>query len=83
MNLAEEAKKFAVAEMEKYGLPNPIHFDLSEKKAIELAQKLGADQEIVKAGAYLMDVKLGQAFQEGKVKEHVEKSQVGDDGQGP
>jgi len=53
-----------------------IHFEITEKKAIELAEKLGADKEVVQIGVYLMDVKLGQAMKEGKLSQHVEMSSV-------
>ncbi|MFH0952159.1 MAG: hypothetical protein V1838_03120 [Patescibacteria group bacterium] len=71
MNIAEEAKKYALEEIEKYGLPDLIHFDISEKKAIELTDKLNADKQIVQIGIYFIDLKLGQAFKENKSAEHV------------
>jgi hypothetical protein len=51
-----------------------VFLDISEKKGQELAEKLGADKDIVMAGTALMDVKLGQALSEGKIKEHVKMS---------
>lgn len=47
---------------------------MSEKKALELAKALEADENIVHIGVCLMDLKLGQAIKEGKVKEHVKMS---------
>jgi hypothetical protein len=71
MDIAEESRKYALSEIETFGLPNRTHFDISEKKALELAEKLGADKAIVRAGVALMDLKLGQAFKEGRLKEHI------------
>jgi hypothetical protein len=74
MDIVKEAKKFAQEEIEKYGMPGPIHFEISEKKAEELAEKLGANRIITLVGVYLMDVKLGEAFQRGRLAEHVQMS---------
>lgn len=71
MNLVKEAKQYALSEIEKYGTPTPTHFYISEKKAIELAKKLNADETIVKVGIVLMDLKLGQALKENRLAEHV------------
>jgi len=74
MGITEESGEYALAEMEQFGLPNRIHFDISEKEARSLAEKLGADKDIVLAGVALMDLKLGQAFKEGRLAEHVQMS---------
>ena len=74
MDIVEQSRKFALSEIEKFGLPNRIHFEISEKKAAELAEKLGADKEIVLAGVALMDLKLGKAFKEGRLDEHINMS---------
>lgn len=74
MDIGEAARNLAVAEIEKYGLPHVIHFEISEKKAGELAEQLHADKKVVQIGIYLMDVKLGQAFQDDKVAQHVHMS---------
>ena len=74
MDIIQESRKFAISEIEKFGLPNVVHFDISEKKAIELAEKLNADKTIVQVGIYLMDLKLGQAFKDDKVSQHVQMS---------
>ena len=74
MNLVEEAKKYALAEIEKYGTPLPVHFNLSEQKAAALAKELRADETIVRAGVALMDIKLGQAAKEKRLTEHVAMS---------
>jgi hypothetical protein len=72
--LVQLSREFALQEIEQYGLPHVLQFDISEKKAIELAQTLWAKQNIVAMGVYLMDIKLGQAFQENRANEHVSMS---------
>lgn len=74
MDIIQESKKYALAEIEKFGSPSLVHFEISEKKAIELTEKLGADKKIVQTGVYLMDLKLGQAISENRVAEHVKMS---------
>ncbi len=69
-----KTKEVAVAEIEKYGLPSRLNFDTSHVKAIELSKKLGADEFIVQMGVMLMDYKLGEALDEGKLSEHVKMS---------
>ncbi len=72
MTVAEEARKYAVAEIEKFGTPILEHFLISEKKALELAKKLQANEEIVQIGIYFMDLKLGEAHQANKTSSHVD-----------
>lgn len=74
MNLIQESREYALSEIEKNGTPIPVHFNLSEKKAIELANKLNADETIVRVGIVLMDLKLGQALKEKRLPEHVSMS---------
>ncbi|MDR2189661.1 MAG: hypothetical protein LBP53_00190 [Candidatus Peribacteria bacterium] len=74
MNILQATREFALNEIEKYGLPTLIHFEISETKAIELATKLNVDKTIVLLGVYLMDCKLGQAFSEKRPLEHVQMS---------
>ncbi len=58
--------------MEQFGHPNRVLFDISEKKAIELGEKLNADKIIVQVGICLMDIKLGQAIVENRLAQHVQ-----------
>ena len=74
MDLIGESRKLALSEIKKYGTPIPVHFTLSEKKAITLAKELHADERIVKVGIVLMDLKLGQAMKEKRVDEHIAMS---------
>ncbi len=72
MDIIQAARAYALSEIEKYGLPNALHFEISEKKALELARKLKVDATIVHIGVCFMDLKLGQAFKEGKLDQHIE-----------
>lgn len=70
----EKAKEWALEEIEKSGTPSIVHFHLSNSKGQELAEKLGADKDLVMLGTILMDVKLGECFNEGKLPEHIDRS---------
>jgi len=74
MELIEKSKEYALSEMDKYGSPDSLLFEISLNKALELAEKLNADKNIVEVGACLMDLKLGQALSEDKPAEHVKMS---------
>lgn len=70
-SLANEIDAIARKEIETYGLPTQRHYNLSLEKGLELAKKLNADVNLVKAGIALMDIKLGQAAKEGHQPQHV------------
>ena len=72
--LVKEAEKLALYEIRKYGMPSLDNLELSNRKGKELAERLGANSDIVGIGTNLMDIKLGQAFSEGKISEHVAMS---------
>ncbi len=74
MDIIQEARKLAIAEIKKFGLPNIFHFEISEKKAVGLAERLKADKAIVQVGVCLMDLKLGEAFKKNMLSQHVEMS---------
>ena len=74
MDIVEESEKFALEEIEKYGWPRRIAFDIANSKGLQLGRQLNADSTIVQAGTRLMDIKLGQALDEGRIKEHVRMS---------
>lgn len=69
--LVEKAKEFAYSEIEKFGLPTRLHFDISLAKGIEISKALNADERLVTIGVCLMDIKLGEAFAQKKLAEHV------------
>jgi len=72
MDIIQAARAYALSEISKYGLPNALHFEISEKKALELARKLKADETIVHVGVCFMDLKLGQVSVEKKIDKHIE-----------
>jgi len=69
--LADKIDAVAREEIAAYGLPTLRHYELSQEKGAELAKKLNADVNLVKAGVALMDIKLGQAAKEGHQPQHV------------
>lgn len=69
--IADKIDSIACTEIERYGLPTARHYKLSMEKGVEIAQKLNADVQLVRAGIALMDIKLGQAAKEGKQPQHV------------
>lgn len=74
MDIVQEARAFALEEVKKFRMPGKIHFEIAEKKAKELVEKLNTDKTITLVGYYLMDLKLGEAASQGKIKEHVKIS---------
>jgi hypothetical protein len=74
MDSIQAAREYAVSELEKFGSPLPLHFEISEKKGIELAEKLVADIVVVRMGVYFMDLKIGQALKENRLQEHIRMS---------
>ena len=74
MDITQEARRLALKEIEEFGIPNLIQFEISEKKVIELCERLNADKTIALTGYYLMDLKLGEAFRLNKIKDHIKMS---------
>ncbi|MFA5967496.1 MAG: hypothetical protein WC805_03260 [Patescibacteria group bacterium] len=68
-----KAREYTVSEFEKYGSP-VLLLDLATQVATRLATALEADVDITKMGAYLMDLKLGEAKRDGKRSEHARLS---------
>lgn len=73
-NFIKQAKKLAYGEIAKTGMPLRLHVDLSCEVGKRLAKKLGANVEIVETGTLLMDCLIGQALQEGRLKDHIKMS---------
>ena len=69
--IIEKAKQWALEEIEKNGAPSLLNFNTSNQKGQELAEKLGADKDIVLLGTMLMDISLGECWKENKIPEHV------------
>lgn len=60
--IIEKARKWAVGEIERHQHPSRLNFDTANKIGQELAEKLGADKNMVLLGTILMDIKLGESF---------------------
>jgi len=69
--LINSIKDFVYGDIEKFGTPSKFQVDYANEKGQELAEKLGANKNVVLLGTLLMDCKLGQAYSEGKIKEHI------------
>jgi len=41
------SKKIALKEIEKFRIPNLFHFEISEKKVVELCEKLNAKNQLL------------------------------------
>jgi len=72
--LINSVKDFVYGDIEKFGTPSKFQVDYTNEKGQVLAEKLGADKNIVLLGTLLMDCKLGEAYKEGKIKEHIAMS---------
>ena len=72
--IIEKAREYALKEIELNKSPSMPHFDLSNQKGQEFAEKLNADKDLVMIGTILMDVKLGECIKEGKIPEHIDRS---------
>lgn len=77
MDLIACARQAAFEEIGRHALPNPFHLELSFREGQRLARELGADVEVVGVGTLLMDLKLGVAFSQGRLAEHVAMSVEG------
>jgi len=69
--IIQKAEEFALSEIKKYGLPSKINYETSNKKGLELSKMFKVNSEIVQIGTRLMDIKLGEALNQGKTKEHI------------
>lgn len=65
------AKEFAYSEIEKFGLPTKLHFDISFEKGEEISKAMNADKNLVALGVCFMDIKLGEAFSQKRIDEHI------------
>lgn len=70
-HVAGQAIQYAKREISQFGVPDEAHFDFCLEKALWLAHVLGANANLVSIGVTMMDIKLGQAFHEKRVKDHV------------
>ncbi len=65
-DLIQKAKEWALSEIELNKIPAKELWDISNQVGQELADKLGANKEIVMLGTILMDIKLGESRKQGK-----------------
>ena len=70
--LIQSLQTHAFGESEKYNIPPKALVEYTNEKGQLLADKMHADKMIVLCGTLLMDCQLGCAFQEKRMKEHVE-----------
>lgn len=70
----KKARQFAYEQSDRYSAPPRFYIDLSADKGQWLAEKLGANKDIVLLGALLMDCQLGVALAEGRQAQHIEMS---------
>jgi len=70
-DIINKAKQLALEEITKYDIPLFL-FNSSNEHGQEIAIKLNADKDIVLLGTILMDIKLGEAAKNNKLKEHVQ-----------
>ena len=69
--LLQRAKDFALEQSKVTGVPSLFNLELANEKGQWLAEKLGANEEIVLIGTFLMDCQLGLAMKQGKINEHI------------
>lgn len=72
--LIDLVKEFVYKEIETYGAPSKFQVDFTNEKGQLLSEKLNADKNLVLLGTLLMDCKLGQAYKEGRLQDHIEMS---------
>ncbi len=74
--LINRARELAGVGPSQYQTPPQELVYLASRKALELAEKLQADRNVVEVGSLLMDCELGLATKEGKGSQHIEMSVV-------
>jgi len=74
--IIKQAQALAIEEINKFKVPKLEHFILANSQGQRLADQLKADKEIVLLGTILMDLKIGQCKQEGRLAEHVKESSL-------
>lgn len=72
--ILKKADELVLSEIKKYIYPKIENNEIVYKKSQELAEKLGADKDIIALGARFMDLKIGQAFVEDRLGEHIRMS---------
>ncbi len=70
----KQVKEIAYGESKRTGTPYKKQIDLGVKKALNLAERLGADPFVVQIGVLMADCMLGQAIKDDCVGDHVQMS---------
>lgn len=73
--IIKKTEEFVYSQTKEFFTPSIFHLTLSNGKGQELAEKLGADKNVVSLGTLLMDCMLGTALKEGRLEAHVEMSE--------
>lgn len=73
-NIIDKARKLAFEEIEKYDSPNLIQFNIANSQGQRLAREYKVNKDIVLLGTIFMDFKIGQAIEQGRIKEHIQMS---------
>lgn len=68
--IIKKAREWIEKEIDENGSPLLSLVEFSYQEGVKLAEILKADVDIVKVGMLLGDIKLGEAINEGKIKEH-------------
>lgn len=72
--VADKAIEYARDEIRKFGVPDMMLLDISLDKAKWIATELKARVELTEICVSLMDIKLGQAFKEKRIQDHIAMS---------
>lgn len=67
-------RDFVYEDIDRYGAPSKFQVDFANEKGQWLAKQLNANENIVELGTLLMDCKLGLAYKEGRIKDHIQMS---------
>ncbi|MBN2603292.1 MAG: hypothetical protein JXA91_04080 [Candidatus Thermoplasmatota archaeon] len=72
--LIKKVENFAYSQSDKYHAPSRAHINIANEKGQWLAKKLKAKKDIVYLGTLLMDCKLGHAYSQNKLPQHIKMS---------
>lgn len=70
----DQAEAFMLSQVQMHGMPSETLLNISLKKALALADAMGARKDVVHAGALLMDCQLGVANAESDITQHIPKA---------
>jgi hypothetical protein len=70
-NIAQQSVDYARNEINLYGVPDMLLLDISLGKGRMIAKGMNASLPLVETCIAMMDLKLGQAFKENRIKDHI------------